>query len=225
MVKEAARGDGRRASASLAAYQSNAESAFPCVLLCRKRGDSVSDQQKAAWLLQHPAALGRALGFKDFTDELHGQWLHNLIYGQEDYTLQAHRGSCKTTCLTLAIALLMLKERHKNIIFLRRTDSDITEVVKGVKRILVSPLTQAIYRALTDQSLGIVKNKSAEIVMDCFSAPRGAVQLLGIGTAHTDTMAYRTAAQTISEYNARLNAQANQALSSPYDTVLDRLNR
>ena len=141
----------------------------------------MTDQQKAAWLLQHPAALGRALGFKDFTDDLHGQWLHDLIYGTEDYTLQAHRGSYKTTCLTLAIALLMLKERKKNIIFLRKTDSDITEVIKGVKRILVSPLIQAIYRALTDQPLGIVKDNSSEIVLDCYTAPRGAVQLLGIG--------------------------------------------
>lgn len=141
----------------------------------------MTDREKAAWLLQHPAALGRALGYKDFTDELHGQWLHDLIYGRNDYTLQAHRGSFKTTCLTLAIALLMLKEREKNLIFLRKTDADIAEVIKGVHRIVSSPAIQAIYHTLTGHTLGIVKENSAEITLDCYAAPRGASQLLGIG--------------------------------------------
>jgi hypothetical protein len=53
--------------------------------------------------------LGRALGYADLTDDIHGLWLREIAYGRGDITLQAHRGSYKTSCLTLAIALLMLK--------------------------------------------------------------------------------------------------------------------
>ena len=39
----------------------------------------------------HPAAVGRMCGFRDLTDELHGRWMQHIIYGADDYTLQAHR--------------------------------------------------------------------------------------------------------------------------------------
>ena len=141
----------------------------------------MTEREKAAWFLQHPAALGRALGYADLLDDLHGVWLDEMVYGTGDYTLQSHRGSYKTSCLTLAIALLMIKLRNKNIIFLRKTDADVAEVVKGVKRILASPLMQAIYKALTGRPLTVLRDNSGEITLDCYSAPRGAAQLLGIG--------------------------------------------
>ena len=141
----------------------------------------MTHQQKAAWFIQHPAALGRALGYADLTDDIHGLWLREIAYGRGDITLQAHRGSYKTSCLTLAIALLMLKERDKNIIFLRKTDDDIAEVIKAVRRILSEPIFNAVYTALTNQTLQIVRDNNAEITLDCYSAPRGAAQLQGIG--------------------------------------------
>lgn len=141
----------------------------------------MTHQQKAAWFIQHPAALGRALGYADLTDDIHGLWLREIAYGRGDITLQAHRGSYKTSCLTLAIALMMLKERDKNIIFLRKTDDDITEVIKAVRRILSEPIFNAVYTALTNQTLQIVRDNNAEITLDCYSAPRGAAQLQGIG--------------------------------------------
>ena len=141
----------------------------------------MTHQEKAAWFIQHPAALGRALGYADLTDDIHGLWLREIAYGRGDITLQAHRGSYKTSCLTLAIALLMLKERDKNIIFLRKTDDDIAEVIKAVRRILSEPIFNAVYTALTNQTLQIVRDNNAEITLDCYSAPRGAAQLQGIG--------------------------------------------
>lgn len=141
----------------------------------------MTHQEKAAWFIQHPAALGRALGYADLTDDIHGLWLRKIAYGRGDITLQAHRGSYKTSCLTLAIALMMLKERDKNIIFLRKTDDDIAEVIKAVRRILSEPIFNAVYTALTNQTLQIVRDNNAEITLDCYSAPRGAAQLQGIG--------------------------------------------
>ena len=47
-------------------------------------------------LLEHPEELGRKAGFADLTP-MHGEWIREMINGTEDYTLQAHRGSCKSS--------------------------------------------------------------------------------------------------------------------------------
>ena len=141
----------------------------------------MTPQEKAAALIRDPARLGWALGYRDFVPGLHGDWIRRMVWGKRDMTLQSHRGSYKTTCLCEAIALLMMKERDKNIIFLRKTDSDVAEVVTNVDRILRSPVTQEIYRALTGHALEIVKSTSTEITTSAYNAPRGSAQLLGIG--------------------------------------------
>lgn len=141
----------------------------------------MTPQEKAAALIEHPAALGWALGYTGFTEKLHGEWIRKMVTAKEDMTLQAHRGSYKTTCLCVAIALLMIKERDKNIIFLRKTDADVAEVVQNVERILLSPVFQAVYKALSGEELKILKSTNTEITASAYSAPRGSAQLQGMG--------------------------------------------
>lgn len=141
----------------------------------------MTPQEKAARLIEHPAALGWALGYTGFTEKLHGQWIRKMVTAKEDMTLQAHRGSYKTTCLCVAIALLMIKERNKNIIFLRKTDADVAEVVQNVERILLSPVFQAVFKALSGEDLKISKSTNTEITTSAYSAPRGSAQLQGMG--------------------------------------------
>lgn len=143
----------------------------------------MTDKEKALLLLNDPIALGRVLGYEDFRKGLHDVWIRRMISPGEDMTLQAHRGSYKTTCLCIAIALMMIRYRDKNIIFLRKTDADVVEVVKNVQRILVDETFCAMYKALTGASLGIIKATGAEITTTAYCAPRGASQLLGIGTS------------------------------------------
>ena len=141
----------------------------------------MTPQQRAQALIADPVRLGAALGYDGFRYGLHDRWIRRMVSGTEDMTLQAHRGSYKTTCLCVAIALMMIRYRDKNIIFLRKTDDDVTEVVKNVERILASDIIQDIYRALTGGKLDIVKSNSSEITTSVYCAPRGAAQLLGIG--------------------------------------------
>ena len=137
--------------------------------------------EKARWMIEQPAMLGKALGYIDLRDELHGAWIQQMLCGEGDLTLQAHRGSYKTTCLCIVIALLIISERDKNIIFLRKTDADVAEVVKNVARILQDDVFCAVYGALTGAQLEIVKATQNEITTNAYTAPRGAAQLLGIG--------------------------------------------
>ena len=104
-----------------------------------------------------------------------------LRYPAEDMTLQAHRGSYKTTCLCIVIALLMVRYREASIMFLRKTDADVTEVVRQVLRILQHPLFVQAVQAITGERLEVVKSTSTEITTSAYGAPRGSAQLLGIG--------------------------------------------
>lgn len=91
------------------------------------------------------------------TDELHGMWIRMMVLGEKDMTLQAHRGSYKTTCLGVAIAILMMLQPQKNIIFLRKTDADVVEVIKSVDRILCHEVTKSIFKKITGKDLLLTK--------------------------------------------------------------------
>ena len=140
----------------------------------------MTEQEKAAWFIEHPVALCHELGYQQMT-EMHGKWIQQMVNGEEDMTLQAHRGSYKTTCLGVSIALMMVRYRKENIIFLRKTDTDVTQVIKNVDRILNEPIFKEICYALTGAQLEVVRSTASEVVTNYYCAPSGAPQLLGIG--------------------------------------------
>ena len=138
-------------------------------------------QETALWLLRHPCEYGRRLGYGLLQDRLHGPWMRKIIWGTEDMTLQAHRGSYKTTCLGVSIAVMMMSQREKNIIFLRKTDNDVAEVLQSVRTMLLHPLTQAICQVLTGKPLELYKATNKQITTSLYARAGGAPQLLGIG--------------------------------------------
>ena len=146
------------------------------------RNKPSDDKQFAVSLLmEQPALLGRLLGYPDLTDELHGEWMKKMIATEEDMTLQAHRGSYKTTCLCIVLAILMVLLPWCTIIFLRKTDDDVAEVIRQVLYILKHETFQRLARAIHGPGFAIVHENASEITLSCYAVPRGAVQLLGIG--------------------------------------------
>lgn len=133
------------------------------------------------FLTEKPAQYGQMLGYPDLRDDLHGEWIRKMVLGHEDMTLQAHRGSYKTTCDCIGLAENIILRGDLNSIFLRKTEADIQEVINNVTRILIHPVTQQLYKALTGNNLAIIKSNANEITTSSYTAPRGAVQLLGIG--------------------------------------------
>lgn len=131
-------------------------------------------------LENNPVVIGRAIGFKDLT-ELHNEWLKDWLYGQEDSTTQAHRGSYKTSDLAVFLALAILVYRNKNIIFLRKTDSDVAEVIRTVTRIVRSGAYQRICRQLYGLTPMVLKETASEIHTNIYNGISGASQILGIG--------------------------------------------
>lgn len=133
------------------------------------------------YLTNYPADLGRIVGFSDFT-ELHNAWIKKIVMPEQDFTLQAHRGSFKTTCLSCGIADRMLFYPHENMIFMRKTGGDVVEVVRQVSKILHSDLYAYIFKRLYGCDLQFVAENSGSITLNNYDTTRGASQLLGIGT-------------------------------------------
>ena len=131
-------------------------------------------------LTNNPVVIGRAIGFKDLTD-LHNDWLKEWLYGYGDSTTQAHRGSFKTSDLSVFLALSLLVYRSKNIIFLRKTDSDVAEVIRTVTRIIKSGAFQKIAKTLYGITPIVLKETASEIHTNLYNGISGASQILGIG--------------------------------------------
>lgn len=138
-------------------------------------------QERAMNLLRRPADFGRRLGFTLLRDDLHGVWMNEFIKGKTDSTTQAHRGSYKTSSIEVALPIIMMTQREKNIIFLRKTDADVAEVMAAVRNVLLNPLTQAICQVLTGKPLELYKATSKVITTSLYARTGGAPQLLGIG--------------------------------------------
>lgn len=132
-------------------------------------------------MLEQPAQVGRWCGFDRLRDDLHGQWMQQMLTTQEDLTILAHRGSCKTTCLTLVIASMLCLFPERSLLFLRKTDSDVAEILRQVAIILESEAMQELTRLLYGEPIKLLRATTGELVTSCYRSPRGAVQLLGQG--------------------------------------------
>ncbi len=142
----------------------------------------LTPQQKTAmWLIEHPAEFGRRVGFTKLRDDLHGMWINDMLWRTDDQTKQSHRGSYKTTCLEVDMALACMVLRDKNTIFLRKTDNDVAEVMQAVQSILLHPLTQAMCQVLTGKPLELYKATNKQITTSLYAHAGGAPQILGIG--------------------------------------------
>jgi len=127
-----------------------------------------------------PIKFGHLVGFKDLR-QLHNDWLRSFLFGKDDQTLLAHRGSYKTTTLALAIALMIILWPNRNIIFFRKTDTDVTEIVNQVAKILKSDYLLKLAYVLYGVTLELRKQTSGEIDTNLHTGTKGTSQLVGMG--------------------------------------------
>jgi hypothetical protein len=133
-----------------------------------------------AYFLDNPDDLGRRVGFGDLTD-LHREWIWEMVNGTGDYTLQAHRGSYKSSCLAVAISMLLIFRPRRNIIFLRKTDSDVAEMMGMVGKILRKQIIGDLVSRYYHKPLIITGESSSHLSTNLWESPMGAPQLLGLG--------------------------------------------
>ncbi|EOZ2853490.1 hypothetical protein ACQQ4G_003126 [Listeria monocytogenes] len=131
-------------------------------------------------IMDEPYKIGHWVGFEDLKP-LHNEWIKMMMYSEQDETLLAHRGSYKTTCLSVAIALIMILRPKITIIFLRKTDTDVKEVINQVTKILKSAVVIYLCQKIYGIQLALTEESSFNITTNLFTSTKGASQLLGLG--------------------------------------------
>ena len=137
-------------------------------------------------MLEEPYKLGHLLGFKDLT-KLHNGWIKDFVLCEEDQTLQAHRGSYKTTCISIALSIIMTLTPNLTNLFMRKTDTDVWEVVKQVRNILLSPLWQHIVFKIYGFYLELTVDNKGELHTNLSTTTKGTSQLVGLGVGASIT--------------------------------------
>lgn len=129
---------------------------------------------------EQPVRIARMLGFHDL-GETHNQWMKEMLYGKEDMTLLAHRLSYKTTCVSVVLAIYVALLPRISTLFMRKTDSDVKEIINQVQKILMNPEFQRAVLMVMGKPIELLTASSVEINTNYNDSPRGTSQLLGIG--------------------------------------------
>lgn len=131
-------------------------------------------------IYEEPYKIGHWVGFADLT-ELHNDWIRDFLFAEQDQTLLAHRGSYKTTSLSVCLALMIVLRPDLNIIFLRKTDTDVIEIVRQVAKMLEHDVMQDIAKELYGRNIVQTISSSSEINTNLNTFSRGSSQLIGMG--------------------------------------------
>lgn len=137
--------------------------------------------EAVSFLINKPYKLGHLLGFTKLTS-LHNKWIIKMIKSRDDETLQAHRGSYKTTCVSIALALIITLLPNKRTLFMRKTDTDVKEIIKQVQNILLDPHFQVFVMAIYGVTLKLTVASATEVSTNLTTDVKGTAQLVGIGT-------------------------------------------
>ena len=104
-----------------------------------------------------------------------------MVFGKSDHTLQAHRGSYKTTTVSIALWELLLLRPNAQMAFFRKTDTDVKEILEQVKKMLRTEETQYLSESLWGVPCHITTDNMLEVSTSLSSDARGGAQLTGMG--------------------------------------------
>lgn len=177
-------------------------------------------------IYEEPYKIGQWLGF-DLLTELHNEWLQDMIFGEDDETLLAHRGSYKTTCLSVAFALIMITFPNDDTIFTRKTDDDVKEIIKQTGKILKHPLMKYIVFKIYGVDLKLVEENAFSITTNLMTSSRGSSQLLGAGikTSLTGKHAKRIFTDDIVNVKDRISKAERDLIKLQYQELQNIKNR
>ena len=177
-------------------------------------------------LYEEPIKVGHWVGFKDLT-ELHNEWLRMFLYSDEDMTLQGHRGSFKTTTLSLFFAIHMVEKPNETTLFFRKTGSDVNEIIRQTSNIMRTGCMHKIAQILHGKDLQLVKDSNSEISTNLATTIKGQSQLvgLGIGTSITGKHADIIATDDIVNVKDRVSQAERENTKIAYMELQNIKNR
>jgi len=177
-------------------------------------------------ILKHPIEIGHFVGFSDLTD-LHNEWLRLFLYSAGDLTLQAHRGSYKTTTLSLFFAIHSVIRPAETVLYFRKTATDVEEISRQAINILQSGCMKKIVRELYGIDLQLTKATNNEIDTNLNRSAKGSSQVvgLGIGTSITGKHADIVVTDDIVNINDRISQAEREHTKIAYQELINIKNR
>lgn len=177
-------------------------------------------------LKEQPYKIGHFVGFKDLTG-LHNDWLRSFLYNPDNQTLLSHRGSYKTTCLSLFLALHLIEKPRENTLFFRKTDTDVAEVISQTSKILKTAALQRIVYLLYGTYLIFEKDTANEINTNLNTSSKGASQLVGLGitTSITGKHADIVVTDDIVNIKDRISRAERERTKTQYMELQNIVNR
>ena len=173
-----------------------------------------------------PYKLGHFIGLDKLT-ELHNEWLKLFLYSSEDITLLGHRGSYKTTVISLFLAIHLIIKPRERVIFFRKTDTDVQEIMRQVAKILHTGCFRRIVREIYGIELELTKETSSEIHSNLCTDNIGQSQILalGIGTSITGKHADIVITDDIVNVNDRISRAEREKTKLAYQELQNVKNR
>lgn len=126
------------------------------------------------------------MGFNLLKD-IHNEWIKSMFYTEQDETLQAHRGSYKTTCITIAIPILMMLKPNLKILFMRKTDTDVKEIVRQIVKILKTDEMRYFAKVIWNKDIEFTTETQNELNLNLNTAVSGTNQLVAMGIGSSIT--------------------------------------
>ena len=138
------------------------------------------NKKATEWLVRNPSKFANQVGFTKL-GQLHNEWIVDMFFAKEDRTLQAHRNAFKTTCVAIALAMIIILKPNDRTLFLRKTDDDVKEIIAQVKKILELPFTIQLVKEIWDVELTLTTDNATEISTNLCTDTRGSSQLVALG--------------------------------------------
>ena len=138
----------------------------------------ISRSQALDLIWNNPVEIGRWVGFTDLR-EMHNDWLRMFLFNDKDMTLQGHRGSYKTTTLSLFFAIHAIINPNETLMFFRKTG--VNEVILQTGNILQSGCMNEIVNAIYGKDLKLLKASSFAIETNLRTSINGTPQISGRG--------------------------------------------
>lgn len=182
-------------------------------------------EELVSFLYRCPKDIAVAIGYDKLTD-LHNEWIREMVFGEGDKTLQAHRGSYKTTCISIAFAFICVLFPADRTIFLRKTDDDVAEVMRATAAILETDYFKSIAMTLYGVEL-VVRNTYGWVTTNLKLGVSGAAQVVGLGCGGslTGKHADRVFTDDIINVKDRVSAAERERIKLIYQELQNIRNR
>lgn len=188
----------------------------------------MNDEKRKALLMlrEKPYLLAHKLGFDKLT-ELHNKWIVDMAYGKADETLQAHRASYKTTCVSVALLLIIILYPDDRTLFMRKTDANAKEITSQVQNMLKTEFVRELVRIIWSVDLKLTKETANETSTNLLSDVKGTEQLtaIGIGSSLTGKHYDRIFTDDIVTLEDRISRAEREKTKIIYQELQNVLNR